>query len=80
MTLISAGDTLVLSYMDTLHVSSTQSETLFPVPQEKNSIWSLHDSKATVFSPLERAFSCPHLSMMLSFRSRLSNWRVLRAF
>lgn len=60
MTLISAGDILVLSHMDTLHVSSTQLETLFPVPQKKNSIWSLGDSKPTVFSPLERAFSCPH--------------------
>lgn len=57
MTLISAGDILV----DTLYVSSAQSETLFPVPQKKNSIWSLRDSEPTVFSPLERAFSCPHL-------------------
>lgn len=60
MTLISAGDILVLSHMDTLHVSSTQSETLLPVPQKKNSIWSLGDSKPTVFSPLERALGCAH--------------------
>lgn len=60
MALISAGGILVFSHVDTVHVSSTQSENLFPVPQTKNSIWSLGDSKPTVFSPLERAFSCPH--------------------
>lgn len=74
MALISAGGILVLSHV---HVSSTQAENLFPVPQTKNSIWSLGDSKPRVFSPLERAFSCPH-PVCDAWLQKLSNRRAAK--
>lgn len=60
-------------------VTYLQSETLLLVPQKKKSVWSLGSFKPKVFSILgvwKSLQLSPPNSVMLSFFSRLSNWRV----
>lgn len=73
----------MFSHMAALHISTTWPESLLPLPQRKESDWSLGGFKPSVFHSGKslQLFPPTHThTVMLSFSGRLSSWRVGRAF